>query len=45
MAWLASWLDLFSGTQAAPWLWWGLALVVLLILLLLGLKMLGLLPE
>jgi hypothetical protein len=42
---LASWLDTFNGTQAAPWIWWGLALVVMIALLLGGLKLLGLFPE
>ena len=38
-----AWLDLFSG--GAPWLWWGVALVVIVGLLLLGMKVLGLFPE
>lgn len=42
---LASWSDLFVGTEAAPWVWWALALVVLLAALLLGMRMLGLFPE
>jgi uncharacterized membrane protein len=37
--------DVLAGTATAPWLWWVVALVVLVGLLLLGLKMLGLLPE
>ena len=40
-----SWQDLFTGTEGAPWLWWGLALVVLVLALLLGMRMLGLFPE
>ena len=40
-----AWTDLFAGTEAAPWLWWGAALVVILLLLALGLKALGLWPE
>lgn len=40
------WTDVvLEGTQGAPWLWWAVALVVLIALLLLGLKALGLLPE
>lgn len=42
---LASWTDLFQGTEAAPWVWWAVALVLLLGGLLLGLRMLGLFPE
>lgn len=42
---LLSWLDNFTGTTGAPWLWWAAALVVLLVLLLLGMKLLGLLPR
>jgi hypothetical protein len=42
---LASWLDNFTGTAGAPWLWWAAALVVLLVLLLLGMKLLGLVPR
>ena len=41
----ASWSDLFTGTEAAPWIWWALALVVLVVGLLLGMRMLGLFPE
>lgn len=40
-----SWNDLFLGTEGAPWLWWLLALVVLLAGLLAGMRMLGLFPE
>ena len=40
-----SWSDLFAGTEGAPWLWWALALVLLLGGLLAGMRMLGLLPE
>lgn len=37
--------DVLEGTAAAPWVWWLLALIVLLALLLGGLKLLGLFPE
>ena len=37
--------EVLDGTAAAPWVWWLVALVVLLGLLLGGLKLLGLLPE
>lgn len=37
--------DVLSGTANAPWLWWVVALVVILGLLLLGMKLLGLFPE
>lgn len=40
-----SWGDLFVGTEAAPWLWWAVALVVLLSGLLLGMRALGFFPE
>lgn len=41
-----SWADVvLEGARAAPWLWWGLALVVLIVLLLLGMRLLGLFPE
>lgn len=40
-----SWSDVLEGTQGAPWLWWLAALVVLVGLLLLGMKLLGLLPD
>jgi hypothetical protein len=40
-----SWLDQFAGSQAAPWVWWAAALVVLVALLLLGMKALGLFPR
>lgn len=40
------WSDaVLEGTQAAPWLWWAAALVVLIALLLVGLRLLGLFPE
>jgi heme exporter protein D len=42
---LASWSDLFQGTEAAPWLWWAVALVLLLGGLVLGMRLLGLFPE
>lgn len=40
-----AWTDIFTGTQAAPWLWWAIALVLILLLLLGGMKLLGLFPE
>lgn len=40
-----SWSDVLDGTQAAPWIWWAVALVVLLALLLAGMKALGLFPD
>lgn len=40
------WADVvLEGTRSAPWLWWALALVVLVALLLLGMKALGLFPK
>ena len=40
-----TWSDLFQGTEAAPFVWWAVALVVLLGGLLLGMRMLGLFPD
>lgn len=41
-----AWSDVvLEGARSAPWLWWALALIVLVALLLLGMKMLGLFPE
>lgn len=40
-----AWTDIFTGTQAAPWLWWAMALVLIILLLLGGMKLLGLFPE
>lgn len=40
-----TWQDVVDGTQGAPWVWWALALVVMLVLLLLGMRLLGLFPE
>lgn len=37
--------DVLAGTANAPWLWWALALVVIVILLLVGMRLLGILPE
>lgn len=37
--------DALVGTAGAPWLWWLVALVVILGLLLLGMRLLGLFPE
>jgi len=37
--------DVLEGTAAAPWLWWAVALVAILALLLLGMKLLGLFPD
>lgn len=45
MAALALWGDVLEGTQGAPWLWWLVALVVLMAFLLLGLRLLGLFPK
>ncbi|HET6405970.1 MAG TPA: hypothetical protein VFH78_15105 [Candidatus Thermoplasmatota archaeon] len=42
MAWFQ---EVLQGTASAPWLWWAVTLVVLLLLLLGGLKLLGLFPE
>ncbi|HUR69252.1 MAG TPA: hypothetical protein VM370_08395 [Candidatus Thermoplasmatota archaeon] len=40
------WVDaILGGTGGAPWLWWLVALVVIIGLLLLGMRMLGLLPK
>lgn len=40
-----TWTDYLGGAQAAPWLWWAFALVVLLALLVGMLKLMGLFPE
>ncbi|HEX2021442.1 MAG TPA: hypothetical protein VHH36_01920 [Candidatus Thermoplasmatota archaeon] len=40
-----SWSDVLDGTQGAPWLWWLVALVVIVAVLLLGMKLFGLFPE
>ena len=40
-----SWGDVVHGTAGAPWLWWAVALVVLVLVLLGGMKLLGLWPE
>lgn len=37
--------DVLAGTGGAPWLWWAVALVVIVGLLVLGLKLLGLFPD
>lgn len=37
--------DVLEGTAGAPWLWWAVALVLLVGLLVLGLKLLGLFPD
>jgi hypothetical protein len=40
-----SWSDVVQGTASAPWLWWAVALVAIVALLLLAMKVLGLFPE
>jgi len=37
--------DVLEGTANAPWLWWAATLVVIVLLLILGLRLLGLLPD
>lgn len=37
--------DVLEGTASAPWLWWALALIGLLALILLGMKLLGAFPD
>lgn len=37
--------DVLEGTANAPWLWWGVALVVIVVLILLGMRLLGLFPD
>jgi hypothetical protein len=39
------WNDVLQGTAGAPWLWWAVALVVMVALLLVAMKALGLFPE
>lgn len=39
------WADYLGGAVNAPWLWWAVALVVLLGLLLGALKLMGLFPD
>lgn len=39
------WGDVLHGTVGAPWLWWAVALLVILLLLLGAMKLLGLFPE
>lgn len=42
MSW---WSDVLGGTSGAPWVWWAVALVVLLGLLFGLLKVMGLWPD
>ena len=37
--------DVLTGTANAPWLWWAVALVVIVVLLVLGLRLLGVFPD
>ena len=39
------WGDVVHGTSGAPWIWWAVALVVLLLVLLGLMKLVGLWPE
>lgn len=39
------WSDYVGGVADAPWLWWAVALIVLVALLLGAMKLLGLFPE
>lgn len=39
------WGDVVHGTAGAPWVWWAVSLVVILLVLLAAMKMLGLFPE
>jgi hypothetical protein len=39
------WADYVGGVADAPAVWWALALIVLVALLLVALKLLGLLPD
>lgn len=45
MALAFSFRDVVEGTAGAPWLWWVVALVVILVLLLGAMKMMGLFPD
>lgn len=39
------WGDVVHGTAGAPWVWWAVSLVVILLILLGALKLLGLFPD
>lgn len=39
------WVDYLGGAANAPWVWWAVALLVLLGILLGAMKLLGLFPD